>query len=282
MTGYYTTLRPTASGECIYCQEPSAMLTEEHVLPAGLGGNRTLPHASCEKCRLITHEFETIALRKVIGPGRYQLGIPPRSKKKGRRPEDWTVFKTSPDGSAEKVSIPVNDLPFFVYMPTFQSDWTVSGFMPERHCASKEDGVVIVSEQPDVIKAKLAKYGADLVLQTADHLAFAKMICKIALGYTISEVGIENFTPIVNPLILGKTNGYRSVVSSSQHPDPSGEEPIRLEPRFEHHINHVVLTNDMICVRVDLLSNIRAPSYYVRVGMYGKGLELRFGASPPT
>ena len=88
----YTTRWDTI-GECIYCQEPSNVLTEEHVIPSGLGGWRTLPRASCERCQNITREFETVALRHVLGPGRYWLGIPP---KKGKRRPDAAEVRLEP------------------------------------------------------------------------------------------------------------------------------------------------------------------------------------------
>ena len=58
----FSKLRPETANECIYC-ESTVQLSREHILPYALGGTTTIPAGSCEKCRRITHEFETAVLR---------------------------------------------------------------------------------------------------------------------------------------------------------------------------------------------------------------------------
>jgi hypothetical protein len=50
-------------GRCMYCG-CARELSAEHIIPRGLGGNIVFPRSSCEKCRQITHAFETICMRK--------------------------------------------------------------------------------------------------------------------------------------------------------------------------------------------------------------------------
>jgi hypothetical protein len=50
-------------GRCVYCGS-THQLSTEHIVPRGLGGNIIFPRASCEKCRKITHAFETICMRQ--------------------------------------------------------------------------------------------------------------------------------------------------------------------------------------------------------------------------
>jgi len=272
---YLTTLRPIADGQCIYCQLPSDALTEEHVVPAGLGGTRTLPAASCEECRQLTHAFETTALRHVVGPGRYWLGIPTRKKK---RPEYWPAYRRSDVGPDQKVMIPTAELPFFLFLPTFATNEAIRGSIPRNHVPDDVDGGLIITESPVSLKSKLAAYNADYLASKLDHLAFARMLAKIALGYCVIEFGRNNFTPAVTPLILGKTNGYRDLVSSSHTPILESREGSPLEREYKHQLLHKISNKTgMVCVRIDLFENLDAPSYYVMAGTVG-GLTLRFGA----
>lgn len=273
---YITTLRPIVSGQCIYCQEQSNSLTEEHVVPAGLGGVRTLPAASCEKCRKITQEFETTALRHVLGPGRYWLGVPARRKQK--RPESWPAYRRVDSGSDQRVMIPLSGLPFFLCMPTFTMNESLRSIIPSNHLPSDDDGGVFISEDPKIISQKLSEFDANYLASKIDHLSFSRMLAKIALGYCVIEFGWGKFTSAVSPLILGETNGFRNVVSSSMTPGKEGASGI-LERRYEHEFSHKVSNSTgMVCVRIDLFKNLDTPSYYVLAGAIG-GVTLRFGAS---
>jgi HNH endonuclease len=50
-------------GRCVYCGSTDTLSTE-HIVPRGLGGNILFLRASCEKCRKITQQFETVCMRK--------------------------------------------------------------------------------------------------------------------------------------------------------------------------------------------------------------------------
>lgn len=276
---FSTTLRPIVLGQCIYCQEQSDFLTEEHVVPAGLGGLRTIPAASCEKCRKITQEFETTALRHVLGPGRYWLGVPARKKQK--RPESWTAYRRVDGGPDQKIMIQMSELPFFLCMPTFAKNDSLKEIVTSGHVPSGADSGVIISEDPINITKKLSEYGASYLSPKIDHLSFSRMLAKIALGYCIIEFGWDKFTSAVSPLILGETNAYRNFVSSSMTPDKEGASGV-LERRYEHHFSHQISNlTGMVCVRIELFKNFDTPSYYVLAGAIG-GVTLRFSATKST
>lgn len=260
---------------CIYCQERADKLTDEHVIPVGLGGVKTLPKASCESCRKITHSFETTALRHVLGPGRYFLGI--KARRKGRRPSTWPAYKLNDDGSRNRVEIPLDKLPFFLCLPTYATNPAISKSIPEEHQICQETGFVLVTEAPKRLEARLAEYGASQLEMKMDHLAYARMLAKIAVGYCVSEFGFGSFTPIVNPLILGETNGFPNLVSSSTRPGSMEGEDVPLEQRYEHNLMHKVASDSkMICVRLDLFSNLKAPSYYVMAGFHNPGAKKHY------
>jgi len=184
------------------------------------------------------------------------------------RPKTWPVNKLAKDGKRTKVDIPIDDLPFFMCMPTFKTNPAIQGSIPNGHSASVENGSILFSEKPELISERLQKYGANELSVTFDHLAFARMLAKIALAYCVAEFGYDGFTPMVSPLILGHTNGFPNIVSSSQAAPEEGVLELPLERRFEHQLLHKIAADTKtVCVRIDLFKNIRGPSYYVMAGV---------------
>jgi hypothetical protein len=175
--------------------------------------------------------------------------------------------------------IPMADLPFFLCMPTYKTNPSIRPCITGKHIPTEADGVIIITEKQDSLSAKLATYQADYLETKVDHISFAKMLAKIALGYCVIVFGRDGFTPMTTPLILGKTNGYRDIVSSSQMlrtPEPR----IQIEQGYHHQLTHKITTNnDLICVRIELFTNLEAPAYYVMAGTVGQSM-LRVAATP--
>lgn len=275
---YLTTLRPLSEGECIFCQTLTSELKEEHAVPSGLGGNVRIPAASCESCRQVTHAFETTAMRHTLGPGRYRLGIRPRNGETKRRPKVWPAYKRGAEGALPiKVMIPLEKLPFFITMPTYASYQEWDAGIPDGHELHPSDGALLVTEEPERVVKVLTQHSADYFSPQIDHLAFARMLAKIAACYCVKEFGRANFTSTLSPLILGKTATYRRTVTSSVKPSTGLEHGLTIN-HFEHDLMHKVSPTGNVCVRIDLFKNLEAPSYYVLAGVLG-GLVLRFAAT---
>jgi hypothetical protein len=67
-------------GRCIYCGTTES-LSDEHVIPLGLGGRSILYDASCQSCANITSAFERVVLRDQFGAFRARVGVPTRRPK---------------------------------------------------------------------------------------------------------------------------------------------------------------------------------------------------------
>ncbi|RRN64635.1 HNH endonuclease [Caulobacter sp. 602-1] len=74
-------------GFCIYCGKCDGKLTDEHIIPDGLGGNLILAESSCVDCARITGQTEQVVLRKYLHNIRGALGI--RSKKSTEKLKDF-------------------------------------------------------------------------------------------------------------------------------------------------------------------------------------------------
>src|ERR1035437_5629128 len=69
-------------GVCIYCGAMVTRLSEEHIIPQGLGGTLKLPAASCSVCADETHAYEGRVQARMFGYARAQFGI--RGKKRDK------------------------------------------------------------------------------------------------------------------------------------------------------------------------------------------------------
>jgi hypothetical protein len=161
-------------------------------------------------------------------------------------------------------------------MPTYRTSDAVRSIIPFGQVAVEKDDGYLVKEDDAAFNEKLAKYGADYVSPAIDHLAFARMLAKIGLGYCCLEFGIDDFTPFSTPLILGDTSAYRHFISSThQKAETPADFEVPAEDRYHHEMYHKVSSTGLICVRIDLFVNFKAPSYYVMSGIKGKGVTLR-------
>ena len=83
---------PFPVGSCVYCGSTDG-LSDEHVVPLGLGGTWKLLEASCPRCRDATSLLELRVLRQHFHALRTVTGMPTR--RKGERPsrlrQDVTV-----------------------------------------------------------------------------------------------------------------------------------------------------------------------------------------------
>ncbi len=66
---------------CIYCGADDCRLTDEHIVPFGLGGTAVLKKASCIPCGVITGKFEGVVQRGIFGDYRILRDMPTRNKK---------------------------------------------------------------------------------------------------------------------------------------------------------------------------------------------------------
>lgn len=94
---------------CIYCGVDNFELTDEHIIPLGLGGNWILPKSSCRECATITGRVEQFCLRQMLGNIRLRLNFPTRRRKD--RPNELPVEFLRSDGTTGEVIVPVQEIP---------------------------------------------------------------------------------------------------------------------------------------------------------------------------
>ncbi len=110
---------------CIYCGSTVA-LSDEHIIPLGLGGRLILPKASCAICREAASKFERTCLRTMYGPLRLLYDLPTR--RKGDRPETLLLkVKRTKDHDWEYTPIAQERFPFLITFPKFDLPGALTG-----------------------------------------------------------------------------------------------------------------------------------------------------------
>ena len=218
---YRPVMEPTrfpAAGSCIYCGATDG-LSDEHIIPFGLGGNLILPDSSCPRCSAITSTFERSVLRGFMLPGRTVATLPTRRPKDRPTTFDLQVVK---GGREETVTLPAARFPALLHLPVFETAAFISG-------AQRKPGITVHARETisfgtsplDTLKSLAAK--AIRRTDTIDVFAFARMLAKIGYSYAAALRGTMDLGEVcVLPLISGDSDDARTWVGSA-HFDTLGE-----------------------------------------------------------
>ncbi len=244
-------------GECIYCGAADN-LTNEHIVPRGLGGPWELLSASCNECAKIASSFERDVVRGFFILVRTKLGLPTYHPKK--RPDSFP-FMVTIDGKEEIVDFPVPDCPTLFMMPQFKKP----GYMRKD---TQGKGILVTGmslhgNENDLREFK-TKYNVESLSFTADlSTSFARVLAKIAYGMTVFQYGLETIEEAyVLPCILGKKDDVGQWVGCEDaHKSPD------LLPReqFFHRIDLLTKKSE-VGARIRLFANYQTSEYLVIVG----------------
>jgi HNH endonuclease len=113
---------------CIYCGSTSASsanqkpLSEEHIIPEGLGGKLIFDHASCDKCAAMINVFESELLSTILFAPRRILGIKGKSRRRVvKKREQLYKYNIVEDDKYQGVSLPLDAHPSLLLLPVLSS-----------------------------------------------------------------------------------------------------------------------------------------------------------------
>jgi tellurite resistance protein len=268
-----STFRPAGAGRCIYCGD-TTKLTDEHILPYGLGGPAEIPLASCRRCARITGAIEQDVLRGALWPIRVYRDLSSRSKHR-HAPRTVDIAMVFEDGREELVPVPIDQAPIIFMFPIFAPPGIVE---PRGYTAGVRlrgvAGVAFSDKHQDIA----ARYGAKSfkISQTTDPPTFARMIAKI--GYAMASADgnlsrLETAYPVVSS-ILGKTDDVGRWVGSYTD----------LPPRHPTVLHHLVAREfrerGIFVYEIQLFADSQAPCYTVVLGTLPGSERDRFEERP--
>jgi hypothetical protein len=236
-------------GKCIYCraeryepQKPELRLTDEHIVPLGLGGRRVLREATCRRCQIITSEFESRCVQALVAPGRQDLGI------QGRR----TNRKMRRAAAAKK--------PTFLMMFKLEPPGMLTGGQEHDWPASR-----ILIRPLTMRGVERGSYTVEFRHGGGDTKTFSRLIAKIAHAHAVDVFGLGGFEPLTTNLIREipplRTSALVGAAST-------------VEPTTGEHERHTLREEwatgldgtELLLVRVRLFGDKGMPTYVVVVG----------------
>ena len=117
--------RYPAVNRCIYCGTDRA-LSDEHIIPLGLGGRWVLPKASCPVCAEKTSAFERTCQRTMFGLLRMYYDLPTRRPK--RRPKKIPLkVKLTPNAEWSFINVDRQVFPFLVLFAFLEMPDEITG-----------------------------------------------------------------------------------------------------------------------------------------------------------
>ena len=259
------TVRSTPAGACIYCGATEGRLTDEHVVPKGLGGTLVLPQASCDDCARLTSQFEMRVLRGFLDRGRQAMGV--KGRKSHKRPATDTLTQTfiHADESTIDHEVPWNDgvkvmhLPVFVLPAFLDSRRAIDPAASQLHIMAL-DTLHFGLRQGELVREYQAR--GIRFEDRVDLWAFVKMLAKIAHSYHVAVDGLFPLaqSPLV-PIILGERSDAQNWIGTTFTDTlPSGGQAL-------HLLHHAALESNNAsqawAARIKLFAHVSTPTYAV-------------------
>lgn len=196
----FNNLKSRRVDSCIYCRSTTD-LSDEHVIPRGLGGDLQLKGGSCEVCRLAIHPIETKALSGMLGPLRHGRGMQTRPRKDRKIPGD-TVDVIFEDDVIKRMFVPADELPKFSWVaPRYLlAPYLLNEPTPEERQSPHARYIQTRYDRGDV--ERMAKSIGGLIVLKCDEDALCRMLAKIAHGFVTASLGFEDWTPFLVEYIL--------------------------------------------------------------------------------
>ena len=252
---------------CIYCGADGA-LSDEHIVPLGLGGRWVLPESSCAKCAAKTSAFELTCQRTMLGPLRMYYNMP--SRRRHKRPATLPLkVKLTLNAEWSLLDVDREVCPFLVLLPLLPMPDELAGRTTTgergakaRHLwirgASFRDGIIphLEALAAELNVAEIEPTGTLRVPE------FLQMLAKIGHAFAVAEMGTGSFSPFLIPMICeADTSNSVQYIGGLQRSEPATNDVHELS-----FSSHACGRSDIVAVRIRLFAALEAPTYYVAVG----------------
>jgi hypothetical protein len=192
---------PPRTQHCIYCFSERVELSDEHVVPAGLGGDRIIPKASCAACRDKTSRIELRVLRHSYGLRAFRSAAGIGNRRASEKPTSAPVLIGSRDAERQ-VLLGFQDHPVPLSLPLFNGPTELTGADPPSGIRVRGYHSYAAGATSGHLANKLGPVGeVRLRYRNYDH-DFAKLLAKIAYCAWILEYGLTSLADACFPSIL--------------------------------------------------------------------------------
>lgn len=254
----------SAVNRCIYCHNDKA-LSNEHIIPFGLGGRWVLPKSSCVECAKKTAAFEQTCQRTMYGLLRMYYNLPTR--RKNERPQKLPLkVKLSPDAEWSFMDVDRDIYPFLITFPILPMPDELTGRITQCERGAKVKRLWIRANSfRDGLLPHLQSLCTELKVfgvhpdSTFSAPEFFCMLAKIAHAFATAELGIGAFTPFLMPIICNSdTSNSVQYIGGLENVEP----PTNGLHELSLHYDRL----GIVAVKIRLLAALGTPTYLVAVG----------------
>lgn len=238
--------------ECMYCGSLKDQdLTDEHIIPFGMGGDLIFRKSSCKDCARKTSQDEMKVLRGFMYDGRLVGNLPSRRKKK--QPTTVNNILLRNDGTEFTKELLLKNGVAVIHLPIFTEPGVIFDKAEKEGVELKAiatlhlgfDNLAKIHKENNVNGVKFNT--------KVDVISFAKVLCKIAYGYHVNQKGLfpREESPALK-IMQGKITTMQHWIGSRDavYPDASGMhilnmEEILLKSGVTMHIVYITLFRGM-------------------------------------
>ncbi len=238
---------------CVYC-DGHQDLSDEHVLPYGLGGQWKLLSASCKACRDITSHLEGVVQRQHFLAVRTVAKLPTR--RKHERPSVLRQKLQTATGPVE-LSLPPDEHPAPLVLPVFPpplgEDASESGIAPSYR------SLRVATRKGRLENIARTSEAMNWTFPCVEPPLFARFLAKVAYCFAVGSYGIDGFSKhFVREHVRAELPGLAAWVGCA-------EEEASFTPHGGHQLSTVV-ERGIVRVAMRLFAIRGAPVYTVLVG----------------
>ena len=248
--------RSPSVGRCIYCGSESPPLTDEHVIPEGLGDNYILSKASCKVCEKVTCRFEGEVLQGMLHPARKMVGI---SGKKRKRKNTIRIPLVSGNSEVVWDDIEPERVGLKAAMLDFKHPPSI---LTGQYRNSYSNLGLFSIVDPDNLPT-LEEVGNVLHVRP---FSFVRMLAKIAHAEAVSICGIDAFESFLPAIILGQEDRWPDYVGRSLDQSPLCNRPYCSFVTIYKLAHKRKAHEALVAARVHLLAQLGSPIYQVVIG----------------
>lgn len=260
-------LRFSPVGKCIYCGRTDK-LSDEHIIPYGLGGRSVLPKSSCSACAKVTGKFEQDVLRGPLRPVRIWYELQSRTKHKDA-PATKPIDVLTSDGASRRVDVGFADSPLVCAFPIFALPALLD---PKGYTSGVRVNELHSYAFGPTPEQTTREMGAQSISWTEklNLPSFARMLAKICYAGCVAQGGLAMFEgePTVAPSILGRNDDIGRWVGTVPVPPK----------KHEAHLHRVTYRQDprdgFVRSEIQLFAEAGLPVYAVIVGRTRRWIHI--------
>ena len=257
---------------CIFCESDGGgkPLTDEHAIPAALGGRLVLKDATCDVCRRITSAFESRCINTMFQGLRmnYRFTSARGTQKRPKLP----LTIRGADNTEKAVRLGRDTFPSVVAFPEFAPPTLITREPDKEKFGYLTRKVLAASNAPGNLRDLSRVHNATMMRVDikVPEVDFGRLLAKVAHCWGVATLGVDGFSPLLKDAILkGDQKHLSRYVGGDTHRQPPPDFAV-YEARFTlHPLKDQITGEGLLVLEMESFAGVHlAPIYTVCFGRF--------------